>query len=182
MIRTLYYKNTRLRTSKFIPIFLFNFLFILLNNLIGLIPHSYALTSLLILDFYLISSMFAMINLIGIIYHKWNFFGILMPKGVPLILAWFLIFFETISYLVRVISLTVRLFANILSGHILQHILMSFVFQLSIHNCGFVAVFALLPWFVVFAVTCLEIAICCLQAYVLIALILIYFGNVINLH
>lgn len=180
LIKNSYYKNTRLKTSIYIPIFFFVFITIFVNNLIGLIPYSYALTSSLIFNFFIILSLFIMINLIGIIYHKWNFFNIFMPKGLPLTLTWFLIFFETVSYFARVFSLTIRLFANILSGHILQHILITFAFQMFLFPIF--TPFFIIPFIITFLVTCLELAISALQAYVLITLLLIYFGNTINLH
>jgi len=181
LIKGSYYKNTQLKISSYIPLFLFLFIFILFNNLFGLIPFSYAITSSLALNFYIILSIFSMINIIGIIYHKWNFFNIFMPKGLPLTFTWFIIFFETVSYIARVFSLTIRLFANILSGHILQHILITFTYKLFFIK-GIGQLIFIIPWVITFLVTILEIAIGFLQAYVLLILILIYFGNTINLH
>jgi len=181
LMKISYLRNTKIKVVIYFPIFFFTFVVILFNNLMGLVPYTYAVTSSLIFNFYIIFVIFIMINLVGIIYHKWNFFNIFMPKNVPLIFTWFLIFFETISYFTRIFSLTIRLFANILSGHILQHILITFVFKIFFLNNRF-AFFFILPWVITFLVTCLELAICFLQAYVLITLLLIYFGNTIHLH
>jgi len=181
IVKNDYQKNTGLKIGIFLPVFCIIFLIVLFNNIFGLIPYSYAITSSLIINFYIILSLFLMINIIGIFYHKWNFFNIFMPKGLPLLFTWFLIFFETVSYLARVFSLTIRLFANIVAGHILQHILIGFAFEIFLINSllGYSFIF---PWGVTFLVTLLELAICFLQAYVLLILLLIYFGNTINLH
>jgi len=181
LVKTSYFKNTKLKKSIYVPIFFYLFLVIFLNNMFGLIPYSYAITSSLVFNFYIIFIVFFMINLVGIMYHKWNFFGIFMPKGLPLSFTWFLIFFETVSYVARIFSLTIRLFANILSGHILQHILITFAFKIFLIP-GWSSLYFILPWLITFLVTFLECAICFLQAYVLLILLLIYFGNTVNLH
>jgi len=181
LIKDIYLKNTRFKISSYLPIFFYIFLVILINNLMGLIPYSYSITSSLIFNFYIVFIIFVMINLVGVMYHKWNFLNIFMPKGLPLSFTWFLIFFETVSYFARIFSLTIRLFANMLSGHILQHILISFSFKIFLIP-SFLSFFFILPWAIAFLVTCLEIAICFLQAYVFITLLLIYFGNTVNLH
>jgi len=143
-----------------------------------MLPYSYSITSAIIFNLYTVLTVFGAINLLGIIYHKWNIFNIVAPRGIPGPYLTILVFFETISYFTRVVSLTVRLFANILSGHILQHILMIFVYKIFLlTNLLF-----LLPWIVVFIICYLEIAIAFLQAYVFITLILIYFNNIIYLH
>jgi len=174
----MYFKNLKIKTKIFIPIFFFIFLMILANNLLGMVPYSYSITSAMIFDLYIVLTSFSAINLLGIIYHKWNFFSIVAPRGIPGPYLMILVFFESISYLARIISLTVRLFANILSGHILQHILILFVYKIFLVS----NILFLIPWMVVFTVCYLEIAIAFLQAYVFITLILIYFNNIIYLH
>jgi len=181
LLKISYIKNTKLKISIFSPIFVYIFFIILINNMLSLMPFSYAITSSIVFNFYIVLTMFLFINGVGILYHKWNFFNLFMPKGLTLTFSWFLIFFETVSYFARIFSLTIRLFANILSGHILQHILIFFVYKLFLFPKFYFFIF-LFPWAVAFLVTYLEFVIAFLQAYVLIILLLIYFGNTINLH
>jgi len=84
LVKDIYFKNTKLKISSYLFLFFYIFLVILINNLAGLIPYSYAITSSLVFNFYLVFTMFLTINLVGMMYHKWNFFGIFMPKGLPL--------------------------------------------------------------------------------------------------
>jgi len=179
--RDSYLKNANLKTPIFFPIYMFIFLTVLVYNFCGLIPYSYAVTSSFVFNFFLVLSLFIGLNLIGIIYHKWNFLNIFMPKGLPLVFSWFLIFFETVSYFARILSLTIRLFANILSGHILQHILISFAFKIFMLGNWYSILF-IFPWLITFVVTFLEIGIAFLQAYVFFILWLLYINNAMNLH
>lgn len=178
LFKDIYFKNLKIKSKIFIPIFFFIFLLVFANNLLGMIPYTYSITSAAVFNFYIVLTAFGAINLLGVIYHKWNFFNIVAPRGIPGPYLISLVFFETISYFARVVSLTVRLFANILSGHILQHILILFVYKiLLLTNILFI-----FPWMIVFIISYLEIAIAFLQAYVFITLILIYFNNIIYLH
>jgi len=70
LVKISYIKNTKLKTAVFLPVFFFVFLIVIINNLCGLIPYSYAITSSLIFDFYIVLTMFGVINLTGIIYHR----------------------------------------------------------------------------------------------------------------
>jgi len=157
------------------------FFFLLLANLIGMIPYSFTITSHLIFTFTLSFSTFLAINIIGIRDHGLEFFGLFLPSGAPLIVAPYLIIIELISYLARVFSLAIRLFANMMSGHTLLKILAGFSWTMlsmgSIWSLAYI-----LPLIIVFLVTGLEIAIACLQAYVFTVLISIYLNDVIHLH
>lgn len=111
----------------FIFIFYFLFLLILVSNLLGMVPYSITVTSHFIFTFYYALSFFIGINLIGILYHKEKYFVLFLPDGVPITIIPFLILIEYISYFSRVLSLSIRLFANMMSGHILMKILIGFV-------------------------------------------------------
>ena len=119
--------NVRVKKYSFIFIFYFLFLLIFISNLVGMIPYSITVTSQLIFTFYFAFSFFIGINLIGILYHKEKYFVLFLPEGVPVVIIPFLILIEYVSYFSRVASLSIRLFANMMSGHILMKILIGFV-------------------------------------------------------
>ena len=103
------------------------FLFIFISNILGMLPYSMTITSHLILTLYFSLAFFIGNNIIGICYHKQNFFVLFLPEGVPGPIVPFLILIEYVSYLSRIFSLAIRLFANMMSGHILLKILISFI-------------------------------------------------------
>jgi F-type H+-transporting ATPase subunit a len=113
--------------QKYNQYLLLIFFLILFSNLFGMVPYTFTITSHLLFTFSLSLSIFIGINIIGIRKLKLEFFQLFFPSGVPLIMGPFLIVIELISYLSRVFSLAIRLFANIMSGHTLLKILSSFV-------------------------------------------------------
>lgn len=150
-----------------------------------MIPFSITITSHLILTLTYALSFFIGINIIGILYHKEKWFRLFLPEGVPLFIVPFLFIIECLSYFSRVVSLSVRLFANMLSGHILMKILIGFVWSIAIAagSVSFIwTTAAIFPLMVVFCVAFLEIVIAFLQAYVFFVLLSIYLNDVINLH
>jgi ATP synthase subunit 6 len=110
------------------------FLFIFLSNILGMIPYSITITSHLILTLYFSLAFFIGNNLIGICFHKEKYFVLFLPEGVPVIVIPFLILIEYVSYISRIFSLAIRLFANMMSGHILLKILISFIWAILISN------------------------------------------------
>jgi len=150
-----------------------------------MVPFSITITSHLILTFSYALSFFIGINIIGIRYQKEKWFKLFLPDGVPLFIVPALFLIELISYFARVVSLSVRLFANMLSGHILLKILIGFVWSIGNAVSAIAVTWIFLSFFpllVVFAVTFLEIVIAFLQAYVFFVLLSIYLNDVINLH
>jgi F-type H+-transporting ATPase subunit a len=114
------------------------------------------------------------VTLIAIMKHRMHFFSFFMPPGVPMYMAPILIPIEIISYLSRPISLSVRLFANMLAGHTLMKVFAGFIFTLG--------VFGIAPWFFIVALTGLEIVIAFLQAYVFTILTCLYLNDALHLH
>ena len=110
------------------------FLFIFLSNILGMIPYSMTITSHFILTLYFSLAFFIGNNLIGICYHKEKFFVLFLPEGVPVAIIPFLILIEYVSYISRIFSLAIRLFANMLSGHILLKILICFIWAIFVSN------------------------------------------------
>lgn len=160
--------------KKFFPFIFTLFTFILFGNLLGMLPYSFTFTSHIIVTFALAMFIFLFITLIGIFMHGFKFFGLFVPKGVPMLMLPLMIPIEIISYLSRPISLSVRLFANMMAGHTMLKIFAGFVFSLGI--------FGIAPLIVDVALTALEVLIAILQAYVFTILTCIYLNESINLH
>jgi len=157
------------------------FIFLLLSNLIGMIPYSITITSHLIVTLYISLSFFIGTNLIGLLYHKETFFVLFLPEGIPLFIIPSLILIEYISYFSKIFSLAIRLFANMMSGHILLKILIGFSWSLISLNVT-ITFLSLISFFIVFLVIGLEFAIAFLQAYVFTILLIIYLNDTINTH
>jgi len=124
---------------------------------------------------------FLVINFNAFIKYKLQFFRLFLPATTPLYIAPFLILIEMISYISRIISLAVRLFANMVAGHALLKILSGFAFSL-IFTFGVYSFFGLLTLFIVVLVSFLELLIAFLQAYVFVVLLLIYIHELEVLH
>ena len=159
---------------KFFPLIFTLFAFILFGNLLGMLPYSFTFTSHIIVTFVLAMFIFLFITLIGIFMHGFKFFGLFVPKGVPMLMLPLMIPIEIISYLSRPISLSVRLFANMMAGHTMLKIFAGFIVPLGI--------FGVAPLLVDVALTALEVLIAFLQAYVFTILTCIYLNEAINLH
>jgi ATP synthase subunit 6 len=116
-----------IKKYSFVLLFYVIFIFIFLSNILGMIPYSMTITSHIILTLYFSLAFFIGNNLIGICYHKEKFFVLFLPEGVPVAVIPLLILIEYVSYISRIFSLAIRLFANMLSGHILLKILICFI-------------------------------------------------------
>jgi F-type H+-transporting ATPase subunit a len=167
--------------EQYFPLIFTIFVFLLFTNLIGMIPYSFTATSHLVVTFGLSLSLFIGITLVGFQIHGLHFFSFLLPKGAPLILAPLLVVLELISYCFRAVSLGVRLFANMMAGHTLVHILSGFSWSM-LSVGGVLTIASIIPFAIVFALTGLEIGVGCLQAYVFTILTCIYLNDAINLH
>ena len=150
------------------------FMFVLFGNLFGMLPYAFTFTSHIVVTFTMAMFVFLGVTLIAIMKHKMHFFSFFMPPGVPMYMAPILIPIEIISYLSRPISLSVRLFANMLAGHTLMKVFAGFIFTLG--------VFGIAPWFFIVALTGLEIVIAFLQAYVFTILTCLYLNDALHLH
>ncbi len=157
------------------------FIFILVNNLIGMVPYSFASTSHFILTFFLSFTVVLGATILGFNKHGLEFFSLFVPAGCPLGLLPLLVIIEFISYLARNISLGLRLAANVLSGHMLLNILSGFVYQF--FTSGFVFfIIGLLPLAFVIAFCGLELGIAFIQAQVFVVLTCSYIKDALDLH
>jgi ATP synthase subunit 6 len=173
-------KENFTKKGFYFSIYLFFLLAFLLGaNLTGMIPYSFALTSHFAITLFFSFLTFLTALFLGFQNHGFNFFSLFLPAGAPFLLTPFLIVIELISYCARLFSLAIRLFANIMSGHTLLKILAGFSWILIIHLTSSVG---LIPFFVVFVITGLEIIIAFLQAYVFTVLSAIYLNESLILH
>jgi F-type H+-transporting ATPase subunit a len=157
------------------------FVFILINNLIGMIPYSFASTSHFIFTFSLSFTIVLGATIVGFQKHGLEFFSLLVPAGCPLALLPLLVLIEFISYLSRNVSLGLRLGANILSGHMLLNILAGFTYN--IMTSGFVFFFlGLIPLSFIIAFSGLELGIAFIQAQVFVVLTSSYIKDALDLH
>jgi len=159
---------------RYFPIIFTLFMFILFGNLLGMLPYSFTFTSHIIVTFALALMVFIGVTILAIAKHGMHFFSFFVPPGAPVAMWPLLIPIEVISYLSRPISLSVRLFANMLAGHTLLKVIAGFI--------GLLGVFGILPFALVVALTGLEILIAFLQAYVFAILTGLYINDALHLH
>lgn len=174
-------ENIKSGGLAYFPLIFTVFCFLLSCNLMGMVPYSFTVTSHIIVTFGLAMGLFIGINIIGFQIHGFHFFSLFLPAGVPLIMAPFLVLVELIGYSFRVVSIALRLFANMMAGHSLLKILAGFAWTMFSAG-GFLAVAHLLPVAVIFAIVGLELGIAFLQAYVFSVLLCIYLNDAISLH
>ena len=164
--------------SKAKPYFAFIFsifMFVLFSNMFGMIPYTFTVTSHIIVTFMLAAFVFIGVTIIGFTKHGLRYLKIFVPSGVPIILLPLIVVIEIISYLSRPISLSVRLFANMMAGHTMMKVFGGFVISLGIIG-------GWLPLSFSVALTGLEILVAFLQAYVFAILTCIYLNDALNLH
>jgi len=157
------------------------FSFILISNLIGLVPYSFASTSHFVLTLSISFTIVLGATIIGFQQHGLAFFSLLVPAGCPLALVPLLVLIEFISYLARNVSLGLRLGANIMSGHLLLNILAGFTYN--VMSMGFIYfILGLMPVAFIVAFSGLELAIAFVQAQVFIILTCSYIKDALDLH
>jgi len=168
--------------KKYFPFFFYLFMFIALSNLIGILPYSFTITSHLSITFALAFIVWFGCTIAGFVRHGFRFFSLFFPRGVPFVLVPFLVGIEIVSYLFRSVSLALRLFANIVAGHILLDTLALFI-----HSSIYPAVFTLsstliviLPFGMCIVLILFELIVAVLQAYIFIVLSCIYMSDVFN--
>jgi len=165
----------------YFPLMYALFIFILVNNLIGMVPYSFASTSHFILTFSLSFTVVLGATILGLNKHGLEFFSLFVPAGCPLGLLPLLVLIEFISYLARNVSLGLRLAANILSGHMLLNILSGFTYN--IMTSGFVFFFlGFFPLAFIIAFSGLELGIAFIQAQVFVVLSCSYIKDALELH
>jgi len=170
-----------IHNEMYLPFIYSLFFFVIIANLTGNVPYNYTITTSIICSIGLSFTIFIGVTIIGLSQHKVRFFSFFVPSGTPLALVPLLVLIEVVSYVARAFSLGIRLFANMMAGHSLMKILSTFLFQML--NSGLIAaVFTLIPFSIFLAVIGLELAVSCIQAYVLTLLVCSYIKDAIELH
>ena len=176
-------ENINSTTSQFFfPLVATIFLFLLLSNMFGLIPYSYTITSHLIVTFALSLSLFIGINIICCRKNKLESFGLFIPNGTETALAFLLVPIEFISYIFKPISLSIRLFANMMAGHTLLKVIAGFSWTLVLLGNLVFVIIHLIPVVILVPLFFLESAVAMIQSFVFTVLICIYINDALNLH
>jgi F-type H+-transporting ATPase subunit a len=160
---------------RYFPFVFSLFMFILFCNLFGLLPGAFTVTSHIVVTGAMALFVFVMVTIIGIALHGLHFFSYFVPQGAPVWLLPLMIPIEVLSYFIRPLSLSVRLFANMVAGHVMLAVIGGFVFALGVW-AGWI------PLAFVTVIFGLELLIACLQAYVFTILTCIYLHDAIHLH
>ena len=176
----LVYDNLNLEGEKYFPFISVLFTFILFNNLIGLIPYSFTITSHLIVTFTLSFSIFIGVMSICIKKHKFKMLSIFLPANTSFGLALLLVPIELISYIFKPISLGVRLFANLMAGHTLLKVIVGFAWSMLLLE-NFMSIMHIIPLLVLVILMGLELGVAMIQAYVFTVLTCIYLNESINI-
>ncbi|MDN3029843.1 MULTISPECIES: F0F1 ATP synthase subunit A [Rickettsieae] len=168
-------QNVGEKGRKFIPLIFTLFMFILLCNLLGMLPYGFTVTSHIAVTFALAIMIFFMVTIIGFINHGLHFLSIFLPKGTPIWLAPLMIVIELFAYLARPISLSLRLAANMMAGHVLLKVMAGFIVSLMIF-------LKFLPIPLIIILIGFEIFVAILQAYIFTILACVYLNDAVNSH
>jgi F-type H+-transporting ATPase subunit a len=158
----------------FFPFVFSLFMFLLLGNLIALVPFSFSFTAQIVVTAALALFVFLLVTVVAFVRHGFHFFSFFFPAGAPLIMAPLIIPIEIVSYLARPVTLAIRLFANMMAGHTMMLVLAGFAVAL-----GY---FFLLPVLANVALYALELIVAVLQAYVFAILTVLYLRDALYLH
>jgi F-type H+-transporting ATPase subunit a len=164
---------------RYFPFIFALFSFILICNMVGMLPYAFTVTSQIIVTFALALSVFLSVIVLGVYKHGFGFLRLFVPAGVPLLLMPLIVPIEIFSFLTRPVSLGIRLFANMLAGHIMLKVFAGFIVTLS--ALGVFGMFgAALPMVMTVAITALEVLVAFLQAYVFAILSSIYLHDALH--
>ena len=163
------------KAKPYFPFIFSLFMFVLFCNMLGMLPYSFTVTSHIIITLIMAIFIFIAITIIGFLKHGFGYLKLFVPNGVPMVLLPLITIIEIISYLSRPVSLSVRLFANMMAGHTMLKVFGGFVISLGMLG-------GWLPLSFSVALTGLEILVAFLQAYVFAILTCIYLNDALNLH
>ena len=173
--------NISTGSEKYLPFLSVVFMFILTNNLIGLVPYSFTTTSYITLTFFMSFSVFIGMIIIGFQRHGLTFFSLFLPANTGFLLALVLVPIELVSYISKPISLGVRLFINLMAGHTLLKVIVGFSWSMLLVE-NLTAIMFIIPLLILVVLMGLELAVALIQAYVFVTLICIYLNDSEALH
>lgn len=170
--------------KRFFPFVFTLFFFVLMGNLLGLLPYSFTYTSHIAVTAGLAVTVIVLVTIVALVIHGTHFFGYFFPPGAPKLLAPIIVPVEIISYLSRPVSLSIRLFANMVAGHVMFEVFASFTVMLAASaSLGFLGdVIAIGPILLNVILVGFELLVACLQAYVFAILTCIYLHDAVHLH
>jgi len=168
-------------SEKYLPFLSVVFMFILTNNLIGLVPYSFTTTSYITLTFFMSFSIFIGMTIIGFQKHGLDFFSLFLPANTGFYLALVLVPIELVSYIAKPISLGVRLFINLMAGHTLLKVIVGFSWSMLLVE-NLTALMFIIPLLILVILMGLELAVALIQAYVFVTLTCIYLNDSEALH
>lgn len=167
--------------ARYFPFVFTLFVFVLMGNLLGLVPYSFTYTSHLAVTGGLALIVFAMVILFGLFNHGLKFFSLFAPPGVPWFIYPVLVPIEIISFFVRPLTLSVRLFANMMAGHIMLKVVAGFAIGVASMGAGF-TVLGVFPVFINMMLIAFELLVAVIQAYVFAILTCVYLKDTVDLH
>ena len=165
--------------NKLFPMIFTLFTFILASNLFGLVPYTYTVTSQLVITMTLSLTVWIGKLILGLRLHGLKLLGIFLPQGTPFAMYWMMVPLEIMGYTITFVSLSVRLFANMVAGHILLKVIAGFAWTM-MSTCGVMYIVHFIPMAVLFLLLILETAVACIQAYVFTLLTCIYVSDMIH--
>jgi len=165
---------------KFFPLVFSLFMFICVSNLVGIIPYAFTVSSHIIVTVALALLVFLIVLIYGLYKNGLKFFRIFVPSGIPIFILPLVVFIEIFSFLLRPVSHSVRLFANMLAGHIALKVFAGFVAMLGVSLGAIGWIGGVLPLALTVALTALELLVAFLQAYVFAILTCIYLNDAIH--
>jgi F-type H+-transporting ATPase subunit a len=174
-------ENTGPEGRRYFPVIFTVFMIVLMGNVLGLLPYSFTYTSHIIVTGILALLIFVMVTILGFVNHGTHFLSLFSPPGVPFALKLFIVPIEVLSFLIRPVTLSVRLFANMLAGHLMLKVFAGFSTMLAL--AGFGGVLAgLVPMVFNVALYALELLVALMQAYIFAILSSIYLKDTLDLH
>jgi len=175
-------ENAGQDAKPYFPFVFTLFMFILFGNMLGMIPYTFTFTSHIIVTFTLALTVFVFVTVLALLKHGLHFFSFFMPHGAPIALAPILIPIEVISYLMRPVSLSIRLFANMMAGHTMLKVFAGFTVLMisAMGSVGFLV--GIVPIAINVALTGFEFLVAFLQAYVFSILTCLYIRDALELH
>jgi ATP synthase subunit 6 len=179
MITEMLESNIGKKGQQYFPFVFILFTFILVSNLIGLVPYSFTITSHLVVTLFLSTTVFVAVNIILFRNHGLHGWSLFLPPGTSLGLVPILVPIELVSHFFKVISLAVRLFANMMAGHTLLKVIAGFAWSMMVGGYFFAH---FVPLATLFLLVGLELAVAMIQAYVFTILTCIYLNDAVNLH
>lgn len=168
-------ENVGSEGRKFFPFIFSLFIFILFANLLGMTPYSFTVTSHIIVTFAIAIFIFIGVTIVAFAIHGMKFFSFFLPAGTPWFFAPLMVVIEIFAYLARPMSLSIRLAANMMAGHVMLKVLAGFIISMGL-------AFGWLPFVFTIAITGFEFFVAMLQAYIFTILTCVYLNDAIHLH